>query len=164
MAKKTLAEQAADKVTQAIEFKKQGKYDQEGTYLAAALGLARRARAKYLVEFIIKCQADVGNPYKHKRGALDPRAKNLAGARGMAPSGGKPMGMVGCGTMEMMTRSRIKDMLRRFEGIQAIEFVGNTKVIVRVFTEDCGKALPGNLWGRVITYTVVGKIRKQPTK
>ncbi len=156
----TLADAAALCAIQGLDAKRRGQTKKEKTLLEAALILARRSRrGRHLVEFLVGAIKDVGNPYQHKRGALSDKPGKSAG---MVAGGARSM--VGCGTHEMMKRSQIKDVLSKYDGVNGVDFNQADVVHVRVDTEEHGQALPKDVYGRTVTYTVGGQITKRQVK
>ncbi|MBY0359764.1 MAG: hypothetical protein K2W82_17310 [Candidatus Obscuribacterales bacterium] len=77
------------------------------------------------------------------------------------------LGMVGCGTPEIMLQSQIRQALSRFEGVIRINFKNDKTVVVHVATEAYGEALPKTCHRRKVLYVVAGGPTKkdaQPPK
>ena len=72
----------------------------------------------------------------------------------------KKLGMVGCGTTEIMFRTACKKHLGKLPGVVGIGYEGKS-VIVRVRTEEDGEALPKYFLSRRVLYKVVGTISKR---
>lgn len=73
---------------------------------------------------------------------------------------GKKMGLVGCGTPEIMFRQDVKRRFGSVEGVVGIE-VKKDKIVLRVLSEDIAATLPKTYRRRKIETVVTGVIRKQ---
>lgn len=78
-------------------------------------------------------------------------------------AGGKKLGMVGCGTPEMMFRSQVKKQFGSVDGVVGIE-VKKDKIVLRVVSDEVAKSLPTSYRGRAIETVVTGVISKRVVK
>ncbi len=75
----------------------------------------------------------------------------------------KKMGMVGCGTIEQMFKSDVREKFGKVEGVVGIQVLKD-KIVLRVSSEEVAAKLPKSYRRRPIEAVVVGTIRKQSPK
>ncbi|MBC7996592.1 MAG: hypothetical protein IAF58_01535 [Leptolyngbya sp.] len=73
------------------------------------------------------------------------------------------LGMVGCGTAEVMFKSQVKKHFESIDGVVGIE-VKETKIILRIRDEEVAKKLPKTYRRRKIETIVTGVISKREVK
>ena len=72
----------------------------------------------------------------------------------------KPVGMIGCGTPEIMFKASVKKRFGSIDGVLAIE-VRQDKIILRVRDEQVKDGLPKSFRRRPIEVIVTGPISKR---
>jgi len=82
-------------------------------------------------------------------------------SKGKRPS--KKMGLVGCGTPEVMFRASARKFFSAIDGVVGIE-VRKDKIIVRVRDEQVKSKLPKQFRRRPVEAIVVGTITARSTK
>lgn len=75
----------------------------------------------------------------------------------------RKMGMVGCGTPEIMFRERVKARFSKVEGVVGIQ-VKKDKIILRVVSQEVADRLPKTYYRRPIETQVVGVISKRSAR
>lgn len=79
----------------------------------------------------------------------------------MAKNQKKPgLGMVGCGTPEVMFKERVRKQLSKIEGVVGIQ-VKKTEIVVRVVDQATADKLPKTIQRRPVVAQIVGVIKKQ---
>lgn len=78
-------------------------------------------------------------------------------------SGSKKLGLIGCGTPEMIFRSQARKHFGNVEGVVGIE-VTNEKIVLRVTNDEVVGKLPKTFRRRKVESVVVGAIRKQTVR
>ncbi len=73
------------------------------------------------------------------------------------------LGMVGCGTAEVMFKSQVKKHFESIDGVVGIE-VKADKIVLRVRDEEVAKKLPKTYRRRKIETIVTGVISKREVK
>jgi hypothetical protein len=76
---------------------------------------------------------------------------------------GKKLGMVGCGTIEQMFKSDVREKFGKVEGVVGIQVLKD-KIVLRVVSEEVAAKLPKTYRGRPIETIVTGTIKKQSVK
>lgn len=79
-----------------------------------------------------------------------------------APSG-KTMGLAGCGTIEQMFKSDVRQKFGKVEGVVGIQVLKD-KIVLRVVSEEVAAKLPKTFRRRTIETIVTGKISKRTVK
>ncbi|MCC6978106.1 MAG: hypothetical protein IT343_07270 [Candidatus Melainabacteria bacterium] len=75
-------------------------------------------------------------------------------------AGAKKLGMVGCGTIEQMFKSRVRQRFGKVEGVVGIQ-VTKEKIVLRVVSQEVADKLPKTYERRPIETVVTGAIKKQ---
>lgn len=78
-------------------------------------------------------------------------------------TGSKKVGLVGCGTMEQMFKSRAREHFRKVEGVVGIQVLKD-KIVLRVVSDEVAAKLPKSFERRPIETIVTGTITKQALK
>jgi len=73
---------------------------------------------------------------------------------------GAKLGMVGCGTIEQMFKSRVRKRFGNVEGVVGIQ-VTKDKIVLRVVSQEVADKLPKTYERRAIETVVTGTIKKQ---
>lgn len=72
----------------------------------------------------------------------------------------KKLGMVGCGTIEQMFKSRVRKHFGNVEGVVGIQ-VTKDKIVLRVVSQEVADKLPKTYERRPVEAVVTGAIKKQ---
>ncbi len=76
---------------------------------------------------------------------------------------GKKLGMVGCGTIEQMFKSRARERFSKVEGVVGIQVLKD-KIVLRVVSDEVAAKLPKSFERRSVETIVTGMISKQAVK
>lgn len=76
---------------------------------------------------------------------------------------GKKLGMVGCGTIEQMFKSRARAHFSKVEGVVGIQVLKD-KIVLRVVSDEVAAKVPKSFERRPVETIVTGTISKQAVK